>query len=79
MHSLRQCLRQLALLGRSTMNRTNVLPDIRKTLNFIPIYSFHVSSIQNKSTFEGPTHFLKYNDTIFEPQKPNEERRPAVS
>jgi len=78
MHSLRQCVRQLALFGRS-MNRTNVLPDIMKTLNFIPTCSFHISSIQNRNRFDAPTHFLEYNDTIFPPQKPNEERRPAVS
>jgi hypothetical protein len=80
MQSLRQCVRQLALFGKSTVNRTNVLPDITKTLNFIPICSFHISSIQNKkSGFDGPKHFLEYNDTIFPPQKPDEERRPAVS
>ncbi|EZA49368.1 hypothetical protein DMN91_009478 [Ooceraea biroi] len=77
MQSLRQCVTQLAVFGRPMLNRTNALPSTVKPLNLIPACSFHVSLIFNDKRTQGPTRFLNHNKTIFRPQKPDEERRPA--
>lgn len=81
MQSIRQCLKHLAFYGRFATNRVDILPSTIKILN-LPTCSFHLSSVICKSKLpkeQGPTHFLDYNKCIFPPQKPNEERRPAVS
>ncbi|XP_072756949.1 large ribosomal subunit protein uL22m [Anoplolepis gracilipes] len=79
MQSIRQCMKHLAFYGRLAINRVDVSPSTVKTINLIPTCSFHLSSIcrTNLSKYQSPTHFLDYNKTIFPPQKPDEERRPA--
>ncbi|XP_024872808.1 39S ribosomal protein L22, mitochondrial [Temnothorax curvispinosus] len=76
MQSIRQCVKHLALYGRSAINRTNILSN---ATNLAPACSFHISAIckGKLSNYEAPTGFLDYNKTIFPPQKPGEERRPA--
>ncbi|KYN04531.1 PREDICTED: 39S ribosomal protein L22, mitochondrial [Cyphomyrmex costatus] len=80
MQSIRQCVKQLASYSKSAINRTSLL---LSTTNFtqIPTCSVHVSSILCKNNFgnykEGCTKFLDYNNTVFPPQQPGEERRPA--
>lgn len=80
MQTIRQCVRNVALYSRFIVNKTDV-SNVAKTLNLISTCSFHLSSICGKHTpdFKTPTHFLDYNKIIFPPQKPGEERRPAVS
>ncbi|XP_011695642.1 PREDICTED: 39S ribosomal protein L22, mitochondrial [Wasmannia auropunctata] len=76
MQSIRQCVKHLASYGRSVVNRTNVLSS---ATNLAPICNFHTSSIceANLGKYEAPKGFLKYNETVFPPQQPGEERRPA--
>lgn len=72
MQSIRQCVKYLAPYGTAA----NLIPAC------ISPRSFHLSSELYKkslSNYEAPTHFLDYNKTIFPPQKPDEEKRPAVS
>ncbi|XP_014482429.1 PREDICTED: 39S ribosomal protein L22, mitochondrial [Dinoponera quadriceps] len=80
MQNIRQCVKYLALCGKSVVNKTDIIPNAAKVTNFIPTCSLHLSSaICNKGAIkhEAPTGFLRYNETIFPPQKPGEERRPA--
>ncbi|XP_011882737.1 PREDICTED: 39S ribosomal protein L22, mitochondrial-like [Vollenhovia emeryi] len=76
MQSIRQCVRNLALCGRSAINRTNVLST---ATSLAPARGFHVSATcsTNLRNYRPPKGFLKYNRTVFPPQKPDEERRPA--
>lgn len=79
MQSVRQCVKHLALYGRSAIiNRTNILPS---TINLVPACSFHISAIcrTDLRSYEAPIKFLRCNKTVFPPQQPGEERRPAVS
>lgn len=78
MQSIRQCVKHLALYGRSAINRTNILSS---GINLAPACSFHISAIcrTNLRKYEVPTKFLEHNKTVFPPQQPGEERRPAVS
>ncbi|XP_070156393.1 large ribosomal subunit protein uL22m [Polyergus mexicanus] len=78
MQSIRQCVKHLAFYGRIAINRVDISSSTIKILN-IPTCSFHLSSIcrGKLSGYQSPTHFLDYNKTIFPPQKPDEERRPA--
>lgn len=80
MQSIRQCVKHLAFYGRFAISRVDISPTTVKILN-LPTCSFHLSSIcrAKLSNYQSPTHFLDYNKTIFSPQKPDEERRPAVS
>ncbi|CAL1675872.1 unnamed protein product [Lasius platythorax] len=79
MQSIRQCMKHLAFYGRFAINKVDISPSTVKTLNLIPTCSFHLSAIcrTNLLKYRRPTHFLKYNRTVFPPQKPDEERRPA--
>lgn len=80
MQSIRQCVKYLALYGKSTTNKIDILPYATKTINFIPTCNLHLSAICNVNLlkYDSPNGFLKHNETIFPPQKPGEERRPAV-
>ena len=84
MQALQTCLRRLSLGARSQLltvcEQCNgsrlavVTPSIQKL-------TFHCSQVldRNKFEFPEPNHWPTYNDKIFPPQGPNEERRPAVS
>ncbi|XP_012531871.1 39S ribosomal protein L22, mitochondrial [Monomorium pharaonis] len=76
MQTIRQCVKYLASSGRSAINKTNILSS---TTNLTPTCSFHISAIcrTNLAKYELPQHFLDYNKTVFPPQEPGEERRPA--
>lgn len=78
MQSIRQCVKHLALYGRSAINRTNILSSVT---NLAPTCSFHISAIcrSDLRKYQTPKGFLKHNTTIFPPQQPGEERRLAVS
>lgn len=78
MQSIRECIKHLALYSRSVVNRPNILSSVT---NLAPACSFHTSAIcrANLSKYRAPTRFLNNNKTIFPPQQPGEERRPAVS
>lgn len=80
MQSIRQCVKQLAFFGRIAINGVNISSNTVKILN-LPTCSFHLSSICRIKfpQIQSPKGFLRHNETIFPPQKPNEERRPAVS
>jgi len=76
MQSIRQCVKHLALYGRSAVNRANILST---ATNLVPTCSFHISAIcrTNLGKYETPKRFLDYNETVFPPQQPGEKRRPA--
>jgi len=81
MQSIRQCVKHLTMYaGKSAINRTNILSS---AINLMPICGFHISATCCKSNslskYKTPSKFLDYNKTIFPPQQPDEERRPAVS
>lgn len=78
MQSIRHCVKHLALYGRSVTNKTNILSSVT---NLAPAWDFHVSVRHrtNLTKYEAPKGFLKYNESVFPPQKPGEEKRPAVS
>lgn len=79
MQNIRQCVKYLALCGKSAINKTGSLTNAVRITNFIPTCNLHLSStFFDKEMDEVPKGFLKYNKTIFPPQKPGEERRPAV-
>lgn len=80
MQSIRQCVKHLALFGRIAINGVNTPSNTVKILN-LPTCSFHLSSICRIKIPEpqSPKGFLRHNETIFPPQKPDEERRPAVN
>lgn len=80
MQNIRQCVKYLTLCGKSVINKTDILPNAARAINFIPTCSLHLSSTCNInfSKYKSPKVFLEYNKTIFPPQKPGEERRPAV-
>ncbi|XP_029171006.1 39S ribosomal protein L22, mitochondrial [Nylanderia fulva] len=79
MQSIRQCVKHLMFYGRFTLNKVGISPSTVNTFNLIPTYSFHLSAICNTNLkkYQKPRHFLSYNKTVFPPQKPDEERRPA--
>ncbi|KAL6267429.1 hypothetical protein P5V15_000505 [Pogonomyrmex californicus] len=72
MQSIRQCVRHLVSYSKSIVNRANILST---ATNLAPTCSFHISAICHKD--QVPKKFLNYNKTVFPPQKPDEERRPA--
>ncbi|KAG5324135.1 RM22 protein, partial [Acromyrmex heyeri] len=78
MQSIRQCVKQLASYNKSVINKTSILSS---ATNFArtPICNIHISAIcrTDLSKYKTPTRFLDYNKTVFPPQKPGEERRPA--
>lgn len=80
MQSIRQCVKQLASYSKSAINRTSILSS---ATNFArtPTCNIHISAIcrTDLRNYKTPNRFLNYNKTIFPPQKPGEERRPAVS
>jgi len=80
MQSIRQCVKHLAFYGRSAINGANIPSNTVKILN-LPTCSFHLSSIcrGKLSNYQRPKGFLRYNKKVFPPQKPDEERRPAVN
>lgn len=81
MQSIRQCMKQLTLYGRAAVNKTDILSSAAKTLSLTPTCSFHSSIClsTNLSKYHPPRAFLRHNRTVFPPQKPDEEKRPAVS
>ncbi|KAL0117839.1 hypothetical protein PUN28_008912 [Cardiocondyla obscurior] len=77
MQSIRQCIKHLVSYGKSATNRTNVLSTVT---NLTPACNFHISALRCKNELKDDKtnfHFLTYNESIFPPQKPGEERRPA--
>ena len=80
MQSIRQCVKQLASYSKSAINKTSILSS---ATNFarMPTCNVHISAIcrSDLRKHKTPTKFLDYNKTVFSPQEPGEERRPAVS
>lgn len=70
MQSIRKCVRFVSS-NTFSVNNSNCLPAILRSVFLIPSNNIHESSVLNK--------FLDYNKVIFPPQKPDEERRPGVS
>ncbi|KYM92774.1 39S ribosomal protein L22, mitochondrial [Atta colombica] len=78
MQSIRQCVKQLASYSKSAINKTSILSS---ATNFtrMPTCNVYISAIcrNDLRKYKTPTKFLDYNKTVFPPQKPGEERRPA--
>ncbi|XP_076163714.1 mitochondrial ribosomal protein L22 [Ptiloglossa arizonensis] len=68
MQSIRKCIRFVSS-NTFSVNNSNCLPAILRSVFLIPSNNIHESSVLNK--------FLDYNKVIFPPQKPDEERRPG--
>lgn len=76
MHCVKQCVQRFASTNIFTANNANCLSGTLQLFNGIPC-----SNVRNVSnTLKGKKYkFLSYNDVIFPPQKPGEEKRPGVS
>ena len=64
-----------------SVERPFALIDNPRVPLWIPVgsQSLSTSTILNGGVPTNPTHWLEYNKKIFPPQKPGEEKRPAVS
>jgi hypothetical protein len=68
------------------LHSRNVLPNLPNSANlqaYLPasVAAIHTSSSLDASlsNHKGPKKWLKYNEKVYPPQAPEEERRPAVS
>ena len=74
MQSIKQCAQRFASTNMFNATNANCLASVLRSPYAIPSSNIHGSPVVLE---EGPTHFLNYNDVIFAPQKPGEEKRPG--
>ncbi|XP_015596830.1 39S ribosomal protein L22, mitochondrial isoform X2 [Cephus cinctus] len=80
MQSLTSCVQRLALCGKLTMNNQLLISNVGRVLGAPQSSHIHTSLPIQGSWLDytkGPQKWLKHNRTIFPPQSPDEERRPA--